>query len=137
MRCGSKNIKGRCGEIVLSQCVDYELEVPNISSLEGSCNSIEDTTKDIYEILDKNLDTSGINTQCLDLPQDSPIKDILGKVITKVCTDQGGRGVDFDICTVSIEGCGLDLRGLDDPCNTDQTPKTLGALLNAIISRLN
>lgn len=127
------------GEEIMAPCVRYEEELPKISSLKGVCNNIEDTTKDIYNILNENLNLDKLGKKCLKYNNDPKLIDILLKQEEEICNlknRENKQGNMDSICTMSIEDCGLDLTGLVDKC-TGVKPKTLGELLVIIIDKLD
>lgn len=127
------------GEEIMSPCVRYEKEVPSISKLKGTCNSIEDTTEDIYKILEENLKLDGLGGKCIKYKNDPKIIDILLKQEEEICKLKEAQLTKYNpnnVCTMSIEDCGLDLTGLVDKC-TGVKPKTLGELLIIILDKLD
>lgn len=102
---------GNCEEN-FAQCIRYELPLPEFSNITKSCVNIEDTTKDIYEILGE------IKEQ---IPEDLSDKiEQLEEQINEIIEAQ-------NICNFDITGC-VDTSGLIDPCDNPIT--TLGQLLN-------
>jgi hypothetical protein len=102
---------GNCEEN-FAQCIRYELPLPDFSKIDKTCVNLEDTTKDIYEILAEIKE---------EIPEDLSDKiEQLEEQITQIIENQ-------NICNYDITGC-VDTSGLKDLCSTPIT--TLGQLLN-------
>ena len=102
---------GNCEEN-FAQCIRYELELPDFSKIDKTCVNLEDTTKDIYEILAEIKE---------EIPEDLTDKiEQLEEQIAQIIENQ-------NICNYDITGC-VDTSGLTDTCDNPIT--TLGQLLN-------
>lgn len=102
---------GNCEEN-FAQCIRYELELPDFSKIDKTCVNLEDTTKDIYEILAEIKE---------EIPEDLTDKiEQLEEQIVQIIENQ-------NICNYNITGC-VDTSGLTDTCDNPIT--TLGQLLN-------
>lgn len=140
MGCNNK-ISQKCGTVVYSPCVKYELEVPEISSLyEEGCLSIEDTTKDLYNLVEdvyEGINLSGLGTKCLSYVPAAKVKDILIKYEEEICTLKTKVETleTTAICDMLITSCGLDLTGISDQC--DNPVRTVGELFNYILTQIN
>ena len=126
------------GETVYAVCVQYRKEPPKISNLKGKCNSVEDVLEDIYSIIDKGISTEGLGEKCLDYGKDKTLNSVMKTFENEICNlkNSNKRGGINNVCEMSIEECGFDLTGLIDKC-TGVKPKTLGELLNILISKHN
>ena len=143
--CGSKT-KHTCAEKNYATCIyyepDLEVGIPNFSSLfEQDCITIEDTTKDQYEILAEikseiDLSALGEEGSCITNYMPTPeekivVKNVLLRYEQEICTlIQKVETLETTaICDIDITKCGLLLPG--DPCNNSIT--TLGELLKYLI----
>lgn len=157
MACGDKT-KNTCGEVVSAACVRYELDIPEISPISGnSCVTIEETTKDLYELVDKvftKIDTTAIKssdcvTYVLNSDGDIDPKEILKVHDTKIVELLKATGL-CDSCTtcpagdevntntspnLDITKLNINFRCLADEC--DGTITNLKELLQAIINKLD
>jgi hypothetical protein len=140
--CGSK-IKHTCAEKNYATCIYYELDVPNFSSLFGEdCITIEETTNDVYEILEgilESINVSALDDNCVDydtpLGQALKIKDVVLQLEQEVCDLRDKVTVleTTAICNADITHCtGLDLSGINNSCATPVT--TLGELLDYLLN---
>lgn len=125
------------GGMAYSVCIQYEKEPPAISSLRGKCNNLEQVIGDIYSIIDKGMNTDKLGKSCLKYPKGKEVGNVLEVFEKEICNlkDKNSKGIN-NICEMSIEECGFDLTGLIDKC-TGVKPKTLGELLNILISKHN
>lgn len=109
-----------CGQPAFSPCVRYELELPEISKIEKSCVTIEDTTKDLYEISQE---------------QKQELEDKVEALQTEIDTlkEQLENLQEENICLKHITEC-VNLQSIQDPCGEPIT--NLGQVLNYIINRI-
>lgn len=140
MACNEK-VSQRC-EKLYSPCVAYQLKVPAYSKIvDNSCKSLEDTTKDLYEILGEvkdGIDLSELGKNCLvyvEAGEKAKVKDILIKYESEICSLKTTLEEiqEKSICSYLIEDCDLDLSGISGECETPIS--TLGDLLNYLISK--
>jgi hypothetical protein len=138
--CGNK-IKNTCVDKNYATCVYYELEVPTISSLvDQDCVTLEETTKDIYDILIKvksDADLSSLGQKCLtyvlDAENKKTVKNVLLKYEQEIC-DLKDRVEVLEttaICDMDITNCGLNLP--DTACDLPITK--LGELLEYLLTQ--
>lgn len=136
--CGNK-IKNTCSEKNYATCIYYELEVPAISSLVTDCITLEDTTRDIYEILEdiiSGLSTEALGDDCITYPtvqgQALKIKDVVLKLEEEICNLRAE--VDTlkaaSICDADITDCGLTLPNTDCEEPITKLGELLAYLLN-------
>lgn len=141
MTCRSK-ISNRCGSKTPSGCVSYELEVPEFSSLDNEdCLSVEDTTKDIYEILGQikeQISIEDVNlSECLAIEAEDKesFSALLNKIIAAVeavkCPEEP-KVIGSDI---NLEAIGVEIDCLVDKCSEEPITK-LSQLLTTIVARL-
>lgn len=109
-----------CGQPTFSPCVRYELELPDISKIEKSCVTIEDTTKDLYEIAQE---------------QKQELEDKVEELQTEINTlkEQLENLQEENICLKDITEC-VNLQSIQDPCGTPIT--NLAQVLNYLIDRV-
>jgi len=126
---GCNKIKNTCVDKHFASCVYYELDTPSFSDLED-CVTIEETTQELYEVLDNVRTKVDINdgvvlTELLEEKQDQI--DVLQEKVETLENQ--------NVCEQSIENCNLDLQGLVDVCGEE--PTTVGQLLQILINELN
>lgn len=141
MNC-NKKISNTCGTKNYAPCVYYELELPDFTSIEDECVTLEDTTSEIYTLIKdirEQLDLSELGEDCLTYTLDSEsrivVKNALLKIEEKYC-ELEERVEELEttgLCNISIEECGLDLGTLVDTC--DVVPTTLSGLLQVLIDQ--
>ena len=136
--CNNK-INQRC-EKLYAPCMSYELEIPTFSDLYGkSCVSIEDTTKDLYEIVGEikdEIDLSELGQLCLTyvIPTETAkVNDILLKYESEICNlkTKLEELESRKICDYLITNCDIDLTGISDEC--ENPIQTIGELLQYLI----
>ena len=140
--CGNK-IKNTCSEKNYATCIYYELEIPTISSLAGeNCVTLEETTEDIYEILQgvlSDISIEALGDDCITYPtvqgQATKIKDVVLKLEEEICNLRAEVDIlkTTAICNTDISHCeGLDLSSLDNGCVGGV--KTLAQLLDYLLN---
>lgn len=81
-------IAPRCKKVP-ANCVHYEGEIPEFSTLaQDDCNSIQNTTEDIYGILQQikdDSDLSDVNSDCFEQLQNPKIKTLVQRIMDKIC----------------------------------------------------
>jgi len=112
-----------CGEVIFSQCVNYEEELPDFTKITKSCVNLEDTTKDLYLIAGEIKE---------EIPENliETIEDFETRII--LLESQVLALQQENICLKDITEC-VNILG-DDPCGSQIT--NLGQVLNYIINRL-
>ena len=138
MSCKNK-IKNTCVSKQYATCVYYELDLPEISSLDSSCVTLEETTQELYsfiEYIKESVNIEGLTTDCEDLTELS-IKDIFELQQNKICSleDKVEELESKTICDMSITECGLDLQNIVDICG--EQPETVSELLQILINQIN
>lgn len=87
MNCGDKPNR-RCNTVEAA-CVKYDKEVPTFSSLvDDDCKSIEETTEDIYSILEtikEDIDLASVTSDCGTLPTQKTTIAFIQWMINKIC----------------------------------------------------
>lgn len=134
--------KNTCAKPHPAECVSYETEIPESSTLfEEGCVSIEDTTADLYdrtEELINESDLSELGLDCLTYVQvggKNIVKNVLLKYEEEICTlkqeieDLKGQY----LCDIPLQGCGLDWGTLTDNCGVQ--PQTLSQALQVLIDQ--
>lgn len=136
--CGSK-IKHTCAEKNYATCIYYELEVPTFSSLVAQdCVTLEETTKDQYEILGdikSEIDLSALGEACIEYDVDpKTVKSVLLQYEQEICDlkDRVNTLETTAICDMDITNCDLTLP--DNPCGG--TFSTLGELLAYLVDNI-
>lgn len=133
-----------CGTKTYATCVYYEEVIPEFSDIATEeCITIEETTKDIYENLEKiykEIDLSELVNSCLsyvETGQVAKVKDILLKYEQEICTLKTKVLAleNTAICDMKVTGCGLDLTGLIDVC--DNPIITFSDLMNYFLTNIN
>ena len=146
--CRRNKPKHNCGVRTPSTCVFYDLELPEISKLKvlEDCITIEETTDDIYNILDfiiDGIDTNELGKKCLEYKKTKNkyrpdkeiilVKDVLLKLEEAICElkDENSDNCDvLDSCFVDK----LDFKCLIDPCN--ENINSLSQLLQIMINEI-
>jgi len=141
---GCNSIKNRCFSETFATCVRYELDVPTFSNIKDKCKSIEDTTKDLYELVGEvkeNIDLSDLGNKCLNYTEvggKKLVRSVLLKYEQEIC-DLKDKVKNLEsgssICNKSIEGCGINFGTLEDECGNPIN--TLGEALQAIVDKIN
>lgn len=136
---GCNKIKNTCVDKQYATCVYYELDLPEISDLDSSCVTIEETTEELYSFIEEvktDISLEGIVTDCEDLSELS-IKGIFELQQNKICELENELEdiSNKNICDYSIEDCDLNLQDLVDICG--EQPTTLGELLQVLINQIN
>lgn len=135
-------VKNTCEKPHPAECVSYETDLPESSSLFGDdCLSIEDTTTDLYsrtETLIDEIDLSELGLDCLTYVQEGGktiVKNVLIKYEEEICTlrqeveDLKSRV----ICDIPLTDCNLSYGTLIDSCGAQ--PSTLKDLLQVLINQ--
>ena len=112
-----------CGKKQFAQCVDYETELPEFTKITKSCVNLEDTTKDIYELIGEIKE---------EIPEDligtlETIETRLQDLEEKVLALQ-----EENICLKDITEC-INIQA-EDPCG--ELIVNLGQVLNYILNKL-
>ena len=134
MTCSKR--RDTCSGKINSICVDYNGDIPNITKLDNKdCNTIEDTTQDLYEIVNEISNQTNIEElrdTCTNVGSNE-IKDIVKKhdeILCELLNDvETSNNSNLD-----ISGLGIDKKCLSDDCSTGLN--TLKDLLQAIIDKL-
>ena len=126
---GCNKIKDTCVDYNYATCVYYELDLPEISNITDDCVTLEDTTEDLYQIVETleaqiGLEDEEVAGELIDA-QAQLIETLQQKVETLE---------NKNICEQSIEGCNLELQGLVDICG--EQPDTVGELLQIIVNQI-
>jgi len=89
MSCNGTSIKNTCGTKQYATCVYYEESVPAFSSLvETECITLEDTTLDIYSILEDLkdvLNVTSLSAGCLTYPTTPSLLQVLTVHQQEIC----------------------------------------------------
>ena len=130
------NRKNTCvGNIVSSICTKYMGYLPEYSTLNNECASIEETTEELYENQEKILDSIDLvklGKECIDYSefQETNILKVNEALLTiekEICNLK--KNIDDD--NSSLE---LDFKCLVDPCNNNIT--SLNQLLQIMIDKI-
>lgn len=118
-----KKYSNTCSDINYAPCVRYEEELPEFTKIDKDCVNLEDTTKDIYEIIGELKEQ---------LPEE--LKERLEQVEEEVVTlkQKVEQLENKNYCEIDMSSC-VEVDGVD-PCGDSIT--TLGAILNDIYSKL-
>lgn len=142
MGCGKYNISDTCGERTYATCVFYQTDLPEWSELvEQNCVTIEETTEELYNEIDKlkdSLDTSELGNDCIDYTTnddgDILIKDVLLVFEEKICDleskSEGAGSPGSQFCS------NLDFGDLIDPNDCDGKPTTWCEFAQFILNKL-
>jgi hypothetical protein len=145
MCCKDKR-KNYCLEKIQAICTQYKGTVSENSELKDEdCLTIEETTQDIYNIIDiimKVIDLSDIEYKCLDDiefedDENPTLKEILDKLIREICLlkESSNNNPVVNPCEIDLSSCGINPSCLDnDPCTGGFS--TLPEVLNSIITKL-
>lgn len=137
----NKKISNTCGSKNYAPCVYYELDLPNFSSIEDECVTIEDTTSDIYDLIKdirEQLDLSSLGDDCLTYTLDSQdrvvVKNALLKIEEKYCELETKVTAleNTNICDTPLNDC-INLGTLVDQC--DVAPTTWGSLIQLLVNQ--
>ena len=86
--CNNK-IKNKCGTIVYSECVNYELTIPEFSSLsEEGCVNISETTSDLYTLIGEikeETDLTDLENTCITFTEPKTPKSVIEQMYNKMC----------------------------------------------------
>ena len=112
-----------CGEPTFAPCVRYEKELPDFTKITKTCVNLEDTTDDLYKILQDIKDS---------VPEDlitrlESLESTLAQIIIRLTTLE-----DKNPCTLDISTC-FTPEG-EDPCGSTIT--NLGQALNYLDNKL-
>lgn len=132
--------KHTCGDIKSnSRCVFYDIDVPEFSKLYyEECLTVEETTDDLYSLISDirdNIDTSGINTDCLEIDrglslggEGVKVGDLLKALVLKACESSDSGGIDSNVIK------GLDFKCLVSSCDTSigSIKELLQVLINEV-----
>ena len=134
MGCCDDSRKHSCGVRTPAICVSYKGYLPKYSKLEENCLTTEETTDDIYHLIDwikQSIDLKDYDPDCLDVDKVEDIyfedkerfliKDILEKLTEKVCAIEDDNEVDDTLeldfkCLTS--SCGNPISSLKDLLQT-------------------
>lgn len=136
-KCNAK-VKHTCGSTNYATCINYEGTVNSQSELiDYSCLDLEETTQDIYNQLEQ-LDLSELGNECLEyVKEDNKIKLISALLVyeKEICElkDKIENLETKSLCEMSISECGLDLKCLQLPCDTQIN--TVKDLFQALIDK--
>lgn len=126
--------KNSCGIRTPAICVSYKGYLPKYSKLEENCLTTEETTDDIYHLIDwikESVDLKDYDPDCLDIDKVEDIyfedkerfliKDVLKKLTEKVCALEDEHEVDDTLeldfkCLTSV--CGDPITSLKDLLQT-------------------
>lgn len=142
--CGNK-IKNTCSEKNYATCIYYEPDpevgMPTISSLVNEdCITLEETTEDIYNILQgvlSDISIEALGDDCITYPtvqgQATKIKDVVLKLEEEICNLRAEVDIlkTTAICDKDITHCGLTLP--DNACDLPITK--LGELLEYLLNQ--
>jgi hypothetical protein len=133
-------IKNTCPDSTFATCVDYENTLGDNTKLNQPCITLDDTTKDLYELVDDlfdKVDLSEVPNDCLSYIGDKDIKKVVQKYEEEICMlkEKVATLESTAICDMSIEPCDLELGSLVDSCG--EVPTTLKGLLQTMITQIN
>lgn len=88
--CNGQSIKNTCGGKQYAPCVYYEKDLPTFSHITDPCVSLEDTTEDLYNLIDEIKASLNLNTlagSCISYPSTEPtLIQTLIAIQNKVCS---------------------------------------------------
>ncbi len=138
----NKKITNTCGGTKnYAPCVYYELDLPDFSTIEEDCVTLEDTTFEVYNLIKdirEQLDLSDLGDDCLTYTLDSEnrivVKNALLKIEEKYCEleEKVTTLENRNICDMPINDC-IDLGTLVDQC--DVAPTTWGELIQLLVDQ--
>jgi len=113
-----------CGDVTFAQCVRYEEDLPEFSKITKDCVNIEDTNKDIYELIGEIKEgiPANLTTRLEEL--ESQVSELQEQVTALQ---------NQNVCLKDITEC-INVSTIEDPCGEEVT--NLGQVLNYILSRL-
>lgn len=133
-------IKNTCTDSTFATCIDYENDLGENTNITSDCVTIDDTTKDLYELVDAlydQIDLTGLGADCITYIGSKTLKEVLEKYEEEIC-ELKTRVTELEtvaICNMSIESCDLSLGILVDSCG--EVPTSLSPLLQAMITQIN
>ncbi len=74
-----------------ANCVRTEVTIPEFSTLQNSCNSVQEVEEDMYTLIGEikeEIDLSGIVSQCDTLPTDRKVASMMQFVIDTLCIQE-------------------------------------------------
>ena len=87
-------IKHNCGKEAFAKCTKYQGNVSETSALfEEECLDVEEVIEDLYTITDEikeGIDLTALDNECLTLPTEKSVKNLIQFLITTICTLQEG-----------------------------------------------
>lgn len=133
-------IKNTCTDSTFATCVDYENTLGENTKLDQPCITLDDTTKDQYELIDElfeTLDLVDVPSGCLTYTGEPDLKKIIEKYEEEICTlkEKVETLETTHICDLPIEACNFSLGGLVDECG--DVPTTWGQLIQTLITQVN
>lgn len=141
--CRKNKIKDTCGIKYNARCVYYDDYIPLYSSLlDEECITLEETTADIYHILDdikSEIDLTELGESCITYETEEvgviKVKEALKTHETEICLlKEALEDLSSTDCCTDITGWGIDTKCLEDECGTGFN--SLENLIQAMINKL-
>ena len=140
MACGD-DISNICADPILSTCVDHEAPLGANTKITDDCVNQSDVNTDLYAITDETItkiDVSAIVGDCITIPTDATIADIVGLLKDKVCElDTAVTNLqDINYANIDITGFGLTIPTcIADSCANP--PTTLAEWMQVMMDQRN
>lgn len=130
-------VKHTCGDLKnYATCIQYELELPTFSELEG-CVTLEETTEELYNLvgeIKEDINLVGLGNGCLTYADKKP-KTVILKLEQEICLLKA-RVLELEqrpLCNLPLSDC-VDTSGLTDPCGDEVN--TFGQLLQILVNNV-
>jgi hypothetical protein len=133
-------IKNTCPDSIMAPCVDYQGALGKNTKITSDCVTIADTTEDLYEITDEiieDISVDELGNECIVYPSDLNTAKALKTHEEEICELKAQIEIlqSTALCSLPIDGCGLQLGNLTNNCDTPIV--TFSDLLQLMLDNLN
>lgn len=74
-----------------ANCVRTEVVIPEFSTLQNSCNSVQEVEEDMYTLIGEikeEIDMSEVTSTCYTLPIEKTVKSLIEAILARLCAQQ-------------------------------------------------